>query len=227
MSKHSIIAIVIAAVVILGAGAAFLYSQSRTNPTDNENSSTVAKKVDTSKTGGVSLASIKDVFVNGGNSQCTFSAENKDGITSGSVYVSGDNARGEFETTVSGETFSTNMIRKDDTFLMWGDSFPTGLKLVMSVDEWAESIDERQSDSDGSTFNPNAEVDFNCSTWTVDNSFFNEPTDIEFTSIEGSIGPDTASFSIPEELESTDQCEICNALSGEARNVCLQQFSCE
>jgi hypothetical protein len=229
MSRNALIAITIGAIIILGAIAAFLYSQTRPS-TDELDSSKMAKEAEAPDEG-MSLATVADIFTRGENQMCTFEAGGDEGVTTGTVYVSGDSARGEFTTTISNdESYETYMIRNDDTFYMWGDSFPTGMKMVMSVDEWANQIiDDTEESSVNSAIDPNAEVDFKCSSWTVDRSLFEAPTDVKFMTIEGSIGEDAANLKMieDEDGESIDQCNICNSLTGDAKSICLEQFNCQ
>lgn len=230
MSRNTIIAVTIAAIIILGAAAAILYSQ--TKPSTNEIADTpIATEVEP-QNNGMMLSTIADVFSKGDNAMCTFNVETEEGGTAGRVYVSEDNARGEFVTTVDDDTFNTYMVRNDDTFYMWGDSLPTGIKMVMSINEWASQINDPDQDV-SSSFDPNEQVDFKCTAWSVDSSLFEAPTDIKFITFEGSFGPsgttltDPSSTNDSNETGTETQCNICNALTGEAKNICLEQFNCQ
>jgi hypothetical protein len=228
MTRQAIIAVAVGVIIVLGASAAFLYS--KTQNTNESAATTVAQNE--SKSENASMSSIVDLLSKNENTKCTFSSSTDEGETSGTVYVSGDKARGEFEVMVGKEKTTTNMIRQGDTFYMWGDSFPTGMKMVMSVDEWAQKAEQPQTEEALSTFDPNYDVDFKCSNWTVDATLFDTPKDVKFISIEGMMNPtktttDDKTTETSEKTSTTDQCSICSALTGEAKNVCLEQFNCQ
>lgn len=229
MTRQAILAVVIGIIIVLGVAAAFLYS--RINQTPDESSTVATQETETQN--GMMAGSVVDIFTKGENARCTFTSSDENGDVSGTFYVSGENARGDIDTSLNGETQSMHMIRNGDTFYMWGDSLPTGIKMVMSVDEWAQSAQEAQPTNAPKTFDPNKSVDFNCAAWTVDSGLFSAPTEVEFVSFEGMFGPtgamtdDSVTPGASNESSTPDQCSICNALTGDAKNVCLQQFNCQ
>jgi len=226
MTRQAIIAVAVGVIIVLGASAAFLYS--KTQKTEKI-AATIAVKE--SKSENETMGSIVDLLSKNENAKCTFSSSSEAGESTGTIYVSEDKARAEFEVMIGKEKTTTNMIRQGDTFYMWGDSLPTGMKMVMSIDEWAQKAEQPQTKEALSNFDPNAEVDFKCSAWTVDPSLFKAPTDVKFISIEGMMKPTGAATdeqtTKTEETNTSDQCSICSALTGEAKNVCIEQFNCQ
>lgn len=229
MSRNAIIAVTIGAIIILGAVAAFLYSQTSKSTKEQ---TPVAVEATVTPANGMTLESIADIFSSSKTSKCSFTSSDENGTVDGTVYVSGENARSDIDTTVNGKTESTHMIRNGDTFFMWGDSLPTGMKMVMNIKDWASKFQGAQPTGTPESFDPNKAVDFKCSSWTVDSSMFTAPTSVKFITIQGATNPTgamTSEGATPATTENgtQDKCSICNALTGDAKNVCLQQFNCQ
>lgn len=223
MTRQAIIAVVVGVIIVLGAIAAFLYSRTSLPPAEQ---AVEVNQEETEPENGMSMETITDLLSKGENTRCTFNSETQEGTTAGTVYISGENARGDFETTTDEDTISTYMIRNGDTFYMWGDSLKTGIKMVMNINEWADAAESAQSLEGENMFDPNAQVDFKCTSWTVDSSLFTAPTSVKFISFEGMMGP-TGTTEETETSESTNQtggiqCSLCDSLSGDAQNLCLQ-----
>lgn len=198
-------------IILLGAGGIFLYTKNKTASTP---SSTVATVSPTQKEKS-SQGSLKDIFSNSGNKMCTFDVKEEKGETKGTIYNSGEKAYGEIQMTSSGKTQKTYVIRNGETFYMWGDSLPTGLKMTLSVDEMANKL---SGNNNQPSVTPNQKVEFKCSDWTVDTSKFTPPTNVKFTDMTSAIKTTSGSSS---------ECAICNSLTGDAKSACLTQFSCK
>ena len=230
MTRQAILAIVIGAIVVLGAAAAILYSKTNQEPSEE---AAVATQEELTPEKGMMAESLVDLLKNQENVRCTFNNSSEAGDTSGTVYVSGENMRGDFDLTTEDGSESTHVIRSGDTFYMWGDSLKTGIKMVMNIQDWAESAQKAQPTGAPQALDPNAQVDFKCSAWTVDSGLFNAPSDIKFVSFQGMMAPtgtmtdETQNSDSTTETNSQDQCSICSALTGDARNVCLKQFNCQ
>ncbi len=209
-NKPILIGIAAAIIILLGAGGVFLYSQNKATPTPNNTSATVTPTPENSSLEG----SIKDIFQTAGNKKCDFNVKDSKGETKGIFYVSGTKAAGEIQLISSGKTVTTNVIRSGDTFYMWGDSLPTGIKMTVSVDDLAGTLGSGQN----SSLNPDQKISFNCTGWTLDSTKFNPPTNIKFTEISTPASPKTTG---------TSYCSVCNSLSGSAKTACLAQYNCQ
>ncbi len=225
MTKQAIIALVVGVLILLGAAGAFLYSQSQ----PKNKVTTVAEQV-TPTPNNAMANSITALLTKGEKSKCTFSTENEKGNTNGTVYTSGENARADISTTVNNKETVAHMIRTGDTFYMWGDSIPMGIKMVMNVNDFASKMQENESFN---TFDPEKEMDFKCVTWTEDAKLFTPPTTIKFTSFGNTAPTDamtkttTAPTSSANSTDNSQECKICNSLTGAAKSACLQQFNCQ
>jgi hypothetical protein len=185
MTKHSMLAIVIGVIIVLGVAAAILYSNIQKTP---EQPNITATKAEVTPEKGMTTSSIVDLLKNPENVKCSFTSTTELGDTSGTVYVSGENMRGDFELTTKEGAQVSHIIKNEDTFYMWGDSLKTGLKMAMNINEWAKNAQKVQP-TGAASFDPNTPVDFKCAGWTVDSSLFNTPKEIKFISFEGMISP--------------------------------------
>lgn len=224
MTKQAVIAIVVGVVIILGAVGAFLYSKTNSQ---TPSSATVASQPSPTSENSIQ-SSITEILSSGQTAQCTFTMADTDSQTSGTVYTSGDMARGDFSSTIDGKENVTHMIKDEDTFYLWGDSLPMGFKMTMSVDDLTSKA---QNNPLSEAIDPSKKFDVKCVSWTKDDSIFTPPTDVKFTSF-GNIlptGPRTTGAAAPTSSASdnTNQCNVCNSLSGAAKTACVAQFNCQ
>ncbi len=229
MSRQAIIAIAVAAIIILGAGAAFLYSQTKNTSKQAVTTSAISptKEVENN----AMTNTLTSLLSSGKNTMCTFKTGNEKGETSGTFYISEDKARGDFTVTANGKEESTHMIKTGDTFYMWGDSLKAGIKMVMNINEMA---DKMKTSGDLAGIDPSKELGYKCAAWTVDNSLFTAPATIKFMSIGNMMPTTTSKTSVTpakkvtqDPKDNSSQCNICNSLTGEAKNTCLTQLNCQ
>lgn len=224
MSRNAIIALSIGGIIILGTIAVILWNNQTRPSTEGQEAAMMEEKMEETDES-MSLSTIADIFTRSENVMCTFDVDAEEGTTTGTVYVAGDNARGEYSTNINDETVTGYFIRNDDTFYSWTDQFPTGVKMVADVDEWAENFNEQQEDESVS-FDPNTQINFKCSAWNVDQSMFEAPADVNFITFEGMIGGSEEGPTEDGVVDNQTQCNICENLSGEARTTCLEQLNC-
>lgn len=229
MTKQAVIAIVVGVIIILAAAGAFLYSQSKSSKLKQV--ATTASQVTKAPENSMAQSTIKEILTSGKSSKCTFTTATDKTQTTGTVYTSGENARGDFQSTVNGKDTNTHMIRNGDTYYMWGDSVAMGVKLVMSIDDLASKM---QGNKDFGSFNPDEQMDVKCATWTQDATLFTPPTNVKFTSI-GNMMPSGSMMktsAVPTSgatgtSSNSNQCAICNSLTGQAKTACVAQFNCQ
>ena len=216
-NKQAILGIVVAAIIILGAGGVFLLSKNKpsTSPTNTTSASSETKPKN-------SMASntLQDLFSGGKSQKCTFDAKTSTGENKGTVYVTSDKAYAAFDLTASGKTTTSYLIRTGDTFYIWGGALPSGIKMTMSLSDMAKKSGQYSS----SGFNPTAKADYSCSGWSADQSLFTPPANVKFIDA-GSL--ELPSGTVKNPPGSTSQCNICNSLTGDAKSTCLNSFHCQ
>lgn len=218
------LAIAVGILILFGGVGAFLYSKNK--PADTTSNTTVSTKTTDDSSDNLQ-GTIKDILSSGETSKCTFSTSSPTTETAGTVYVAGNKARGNFVTTAEGVNTNSHLLRDGDTFYVWGDGIPTGMKMTMSIDQMTSAI---ENDDTYSSIDPNMNVEYKCDSWTEDPAVFTPPTNIKFTSIDnlmqiGASKTPTGTRTNPSGSVS-NECAICNSLSGQAKTACLQQFSC-
>lgn len=201
--KNQIIAtIALIVIIVLGIGGYLLYGQ---NSKLTNNSTTQAP----APTKNPSLeASITDLFTSGQSKICTFDTKTDKGETSGTVYVTKDMAKADFTMTDNGKSTATHLIRNGNLFYIWGDSFPTGIKMTMDVNEMASKMNS----TNYAAFNPNDKVSYSCKDWSVDNSMFTVPANLKFTDL-SSMMPKTTGTIMPTGTEKQTQTNPCATIS--------------
>ena len=90
-NKQAIIGIAAAIIILLGAGAAFLYSKNTKEPNQNTQAPTKEEKKE-SKTSD----NIIEILKSGQTQQCDFKSGEGDSATSGVVYFNNQNLRADY-----------------------------------------------------------------------------------------------------------------------------------
>jgi len=172
--KNQIITtIALIVIIVLGIGGYMVYGQNA-NQTNNSNTKTPEPTKSQSLE-----SSITDLFTSGQSKLCTFDTKTDKGQTTGTVYVNKEMAKADFAMTDNGKSTMTHLIRNGNSFYIWGDSFPTGIKMTMDINEMGSKMQA----SNYAAFNPNEKVSYSCKDWAVDESLFTPPTDLKFTDL--------------------------------------------
>lgn len=172
LMNNRILAIVVGLVIVLGAGGILIFSR---NSGNNNQNTTNGTSVPTQTAGG-QTTSLVDILAMGKNQQCTFSANNTDSATTGVIYLSSSSKiRTNLETSSNNKKSTINMIRVGDDNYIWGDALPTGLKLKLSLSDLSSNTQANQY------INPTEKADYKCIPWTVDESVFTPPANVQFS----------------------------------------------
>lgn len=150
-----------------------------------------------------SRGSLRSLLGIGKNLTCTIT--NQDG-SGGAVFIAGDRVRGDFTGTgVQGGMM--HMIQSEGYMNMWTDGSNQGtkIKIEAETDQESPAGDTAASQS----VDLNAEVNYTCSPWGVDNSKFALPSGVTFTD-----------FS--EVMMDVDQKSVCDQITEpQAKAACL------
>ena len=120
--------------------------------------------------------SLRSLLGLGQSTKCTFSNTVADVSSSGTIYLGADgDMRGEFESKVGTQAaVSSNMIVKDGVTFTWSGT--QGVKMTTAgagADANAQAQANKYVDMD-------AQMDYDCSAWTRDESKFTVPTGVNF-----------------------------------------------
>lgn len=166
-------------IAVLGGALFFISSEPRTLAPSTQ-TNTDERTSDFEATPSSFSGTLKDLATRGGNVRCTFSHESDVANSSGVVYVSGNNIRGDFlsETRVGGSfSVESHMITKDGYTYAWTSLSPQGFRAKTTSEGNASSPDMSASFADH-----NQAYDYDCVSATIDQTLFDLP-DIVFTDV--------------------------------------------
>jgi hypothetical protein len=192
-----IIGLVLAVVLVVGGGYYSMsggYTMSEDVPTiavgePSPEGDTVAKEYDkaTPKLAEKAAAftgSFFDLATRGGTYTCTISSSGTNNSSTGTVYVSGTNVRGDFISTTAGKTVDSSMLKLDDKVYVWGGGMTQG--IVMDAALTATGSDAPAMSGSGSEMKQ--EYGWDCTATGADASKFVKPSNIEFMDLGAMMG---------------------------------------
>lgn len=220
---------VVAMLLLAGGGYYYLQSTGRAVPS-------IPGTTGSSKT---SLASIRDLMMQGVPQQCTFSYEDAESgyMTKGTSYISGTNVRTDFENTErNGTVITGSMILTNDSMYTWNSQEPTGIKMPISASDLEEAT-EAYAMPEGSEEMPMGSIDdqteYTCSPWIPNPGLFSPPADREFIDLSEQMNlmettfPGLESGSTGMEINPENACAVCESLPAEAAAACKSSMGCE
>jgi hypothetical protein len=177
------IAIAVGAVVVLGGAWYFLGNSSVPTAPATEGSESMQEGDDAAMTDGAAdgtfTGSLGDLAKRGGNYQCTFTQDASGAKSSGTVYVSGYQIRGDFTSTVAAAnmTITTHMVQDGGYDYVWSSASPMGFKTKVV----GTSGGDGYAPTSGTQVNMGQSYGYKCVPWTVDKSKFTLPAGVQFT----------------------------------------------
>ncbi|HEY4503018.1 MAG TPA: hypothetical protein VJC14_01090 [Candidatus Paceibacterota bacterium] len=166
--------VIVVGLVVVGGYFAFNLGGSET---ENKEINTAEDEAETS---GKKMA-FSEFVKQGGAYKCEVKQSMSDMQNDGTVYISGSNMRGEYNTIAEGREMQTSFILRDGYSYTWSSLMPNvGFKVKVNTDVSASG-----SGSASGTYSWNAEQigDYNCEAWTADQTKFSIPTSITFQEI--------------------------------------------
>lgn len=125
------------------------------------------------------VSTISDLLARGGDQICTITTNTPDVESKGMVYISGKKVRGIFTSKVirSNIVIDSSMIQRDGFVYTWSSMMSQGFKAPVSSMAKNQVIPI----SDTYSFEYDQGIEYRCNNWTVDASFFELPTWINFS----------------------------------------------
>ncbi len=119
----------------------------------------------------------------GGSYKCSVKQYLSDMDNQGTVYVSGEKMRGDFNTVAEGRPMETSFIFKDGYAYNWSSVLPNmGFKIKVEKNVEGNST----ADESGTySFDTTQIGDYSCESWTVDESKFVPPQNVTFNEVGG------------------------------------------
>lgn len=199
----------IALVLVAGIAGIFVLSSRKSNLASNI-SPTVTPTTTEQKT----LSSLRDLLASETPQNCTFLTEINGTPSQGNVFVSANKMRGDFDSQIDGKTVKSHMIVADNTSYLWSEGQNQGIKVEFDESD-LENADEF---AEQAKLDVNAELDYDCDTWIPDNTVFQIPSEVQFTSL------DEMMKALP--TGSSEQCAQCESLTGDSKTQCLTALKC-
>lgn len=166
---------------MLGAAGAYFLN---TNKGQDQTSSQTAEPQEDQNTSIAAGQTLIDLLQKNESQQCNFNYEDEESSTAGVIYIHNQRMRADITSLIDRVESGITLLRKEDINYVWGTPFPdkTGLVFEASVED-IEDKGQFQNYLD-----PEKQMDFSCSSWTVEESAFQTPDDIKFNDLSGIVG---------------------------------------
>jgi hypothetical protein len=204
VNKKLIAGILIALILIVGGSLAYKKFGSNSE-IQNQQPATL-----NSDEGSSSPVSLKSLLATGSSQTCTFQ-NSGDNASTGTMYISEGKVRGDFNSMVENKPLVSHILIDNNTSYLWTDGQPTGFKTSFDVNSAADSLGTGSPDSITESFDPDANLNYNCTAWTQDSSKFTLPAGVEFTDLNAQL---------------SSQCAVCDSLTGDAKTQCQLALKC-
>jgi hypothetical protein len=159
--------------VLVAGGGYYLYTQNAAMPQEGAQQETVFE-TSPSADGSTSFG---ELIARSGSWECDISMSAGGVASEGTVYIANGNIRGDFESMVEGQVFGSHMIQTGGFVYTWTDMTPQGFRSPVA----AASQGEASASSQG--FDPEAGVEYDCRSWSADQSRFAIPDGITFADL--------------------------------------------
>ncbi len=159
----------IVAVIVIGGGVYMGMQGSSKSP--------VLDTPKTLSTEGTIQGSMGDLVALGVSLKCSFTHTTDLSSSSGDVYVADGKVRGNFKVTstpLGNQSFDAYMIADGKESYVWSSFMPQGYKTIITEPNGGES----NAGQDGLDYNQT--LDYTCTPWEKDVSFFVPPADVTF-----------------------------------------------
>ncbi len=176
MKTKTILNIAAVAIIIVGGGYLIFQDRETVKDTAKPENTATQKEV---KTDGKKMAFEQFIKQGDGSYKCTVHQWVQDTDTVGTVYISKDKVKGEFNTKVQGMNVDTSFIARDGYTYTWSSMMPSmGFKAPIQQTEAQGDV----STSGSYSFNMQTIGDYDCVKQDVSDSMFVLPS-ITFTEI--------------------------------------------
>lgn len=174
-----------------------------------------------------SHSTLADLFSASDSLHCTFTQDENGVKSSGNVYVSGENMRGNFESITAEGTFSTNMLKNGSTGYTWQTGSSQGFQLELSDPEELFSGNSTETSEDHENAHIDSSVEVHCDPWSEDVSLFSPPSNVEFVSVQQFMQQESNMQMEVDEQSTGSACSACDqAPTAETQAQCRKALGC-
>lgn len=165
------IVIAVTVVLLLGMGYFFISKKGTTQTPETET------QTETS----TGTKSLRDLLSANIAQKCTYTITNESDQNEGVTYVANGKVRADFSVAENGKTTQTHMISDGKTSWIWTDGETTGFKMTVEKTEPQSGTESAPETSFQAGVNWDEKLDYKCSAWITDGSFFTPPVNVNFT----------------------------------------------
>lgn len=170
--------------------------------------------------------SIESLLKMSGSQKCTYSLDTEGIKTSGTVYINNGNMRADSKTFVQGKEIESHVILMSETVYAWGAGMAQGVKMnIKGMKEQA-----MQQPNASQSFDMTKEMNYSCTPYTYDASYFTPPTTISFMDVSQMMNQKVNKLQ-PGTQSGTNTinsaCDACNSAPESARAQCRAALHCK
>lgn len=208
--------IIAAIVVVLVIGGVYFLTQNKST----DQLAGDSKSAETQTEMSTKTASIKSLIDSGSNQKCTYQSKEGTEQSSGTFYITEGKMRGDISVDVENTKTTNHMVYDGAYSYIWSDDSNAGFK--MALDSQANTQDKTQS----TAVDTNKDYNFSCEKWSVDNSKFELPGNVQFADFGAMTGVNADALKASAGAAgSTDtkalQQATCNSLPEPAKTSCM------
>ncbi len=168
--------------------------------------------------------SLKNLLALGGSQKCAYTVTENGITSSATIYLSGEKMRVDSQTTTNGKIENARMLFANKIMYVWGDGMPQGIKMPIPD---ANTPTPQNTQGTVQMVDLDKEMNYSCSPWSADASYFTPPTSVKFMDISQMINQavPTGSGSGAGDVQAM-QCGACDSLSEPDKTQCRQALGC-
>jgi len=223
MGKKAYILVGIVLLLLLAGGGYFFYQRSNktTNSISNENTQGQAS---TETQNQPTEGTLNNLLESNTPQACSYSSSSTSGTVDGTVYVADGKMRADYTSTNGSDTLTGHMIIDSGYSYVWMEGSKQGYKTAINQQAPETSPSPTAQENNQESSNLDQKVSYTCSAWTVDESKFTFPSDVNFNTI-AVPSPETNT-----NTNSTDNqaaCAYCDNLPSDQQAACKTSLNCQ
>lgn len=173
------------------------------------------------------MSTLRDLMGLGTSQTCTFT--DPQSKSTGTIYVGGGKARADVDIVLESQPeYISHMVNDSEAVYVWQEGQTTGFKTTLA--DIGEISENSEVPAEDKTVNVDNQIEYECHGWSVDQSKFELPSDVEFTDMSTMMKDAMKQAGDVMESQNEDvkaqQCSVCDSLSGDAQTSCKQALGC-
>jgi hypothetical protein len=167
---------------------------------------------------------LKSLLSLGVSQQCSYTFTENNVTSKATIYLAKGMMRIDGTTVTSKASQAFHAILSNKTMYAWGDGMPQGIRMTIP-----DGNTQAPSQTGGSAqmVDLNKEMNYSCSSWSADTSYFTPPSTIEFMDMSQMINQASPTGATAGTVDvRAAQCGACDSLSEPQKSQCKQALGC-